>query len=149
MKQPKMENLLFFVPIIISIVGSVWYQVAFKSIPAAANPALTLVVVYLVAAVCSLALFIIYPLNTSPIEGLRQFNTYSYLAGLGVVGIELGFLLAFRNGWDISQAALTVNVAAGVVLLPIAFLLFREQITPIRLAGVAVCLVGLWLLVQK
>ena len=60
-----------------------------------------------------------------------------------VVGLEVGFLLAYRAGWNISLAAIVSNASLTLLLIPIGMLLFRERPTPVNLIGVAICVAGL------
>jgi multidrug transporter EmrE-like cation transporter len=76
-------------------------------------------------------------------DALRQVNWASVALAVSILGLELGFLLAYRAGWDISIAAIAVNAAAGLVLLPTGALLFRERPTTLNFLGVVVCIVGL------
>jgi multidrug transporter EmrE-like cation transporter len=66
--------------------------------------------------------------------------------GIGALLIELGFLLTYRAAWPVSTASVMTNGAVAVLLLPIGALFFSEAITLIRVGGVALCLVGLWML---
>ena len=66
--------------------------------------------------------------------------------GLGVLMIELGFLQTYRAAWPVSMASVMMNGIVAVLLLPIGAALFGETITAIRVAGVALCLIGLSLL---
>ena len=70
------------------------------------------------------------------------------MAGVGVVAVELGFLLAYRAGWQLSDASVTANVSLAVVLLALGALVFREPVSTTRLVGVALCLCGLWLVTR-
>jgi len=38
-----------------------------------------------------------------------------------------------------------VTVGTAVVLLPISYFAFRETLSPVNLAGLAVCAAGLWM----
>jgi drug/metabolite transporter (DMT)-like permease len=64
---------------------------------------------------------------------------------MAIVAIELGFLLAYRAGWRISTAVVTANILVAIALLAVGALAFREPVTLPRLAGIATCLAGLWL----
>jgi len=66
--------------------------------------------------------------------------------GLGVLMIELGFLQTYRAAWPVSMASVMMNGIVAVLLLPIGAALFGETITAVRVAGVALCLIGLSLL---
>jgi len=63
--------------------------------------------------------------------------------------LEVGFLLAYRAGWNLSLASLASNATAALLLLPIGVLLFRDRPSAVNLMGVAVCLLGLVLINLK
>jgi multidrug transporter EmrE-like cation transporter len=63
--------------------------------------------------------------------------------------IEIGFVLAYRAGWQISLASVSVNVAIAVILIPLGLVFFRESLTRANLVGLALCLTGLVLLTWK
>jgi drug/metabolite transporter (DMT)-like permease len=68
---------------------------------------------------------------------------------VGILGIELGFLLAYRAGWNVGLAALSSNLLTTLVLLPLGYLLFREQPSLARMGGVVLSMLGLWLMAWK
>ena len=73
---------------------------------------------------------------------------YLLLVSLGVIGIELGFLLVYRTGFSISYAALIVNIGLGILLLLAGLILFKENLNFIQLMGVVICLIGIYLIKQ-
>lgn len=58
--------------------------------------------------------------------------------------LELGYILAFRAGWNISTCSLVANIALAVILLFIGMLFFQEKLTGNQFIGIALCLVGLF-----
>ncbi len=96
-------------------------------------------------------LIIAFPgLNAS--AGWRELNRVgwaSYALGFALVGLELGFLLAYRAGWKISFAALVSNIAVTLVLIPIGILAYREGLTSSKVVGILLSLSGLWVLSRK
>jgi multidrug transporter EmrE-like cation transporter len=60
--------------------------------------------------------------------------------------LELGFLLAYRAGWNISLAGLVSNTTVAMLLLPVGLVLFRERLSGINAVGVVVALLGLVLM---
>lgn len=134
---------LFYASIGLAILSSVLYHVFAKLIPAGANPALVLLTVYLVAGLLCLGLFLIFPLETSPREALKQLNWAGAGLSLAIVGLELGFLLAYRSGWRVSTASTVVMAAAAALLVPVGLLLFKESLSPTNLAGILLCVLGL------
>jgi len=134
---------LFYFSIGLAIFSTVLYHLTQKMTPTSANPALALTVTYLT----SLALCLVFLAFTPPPDGLKaafgQLNWASYALALALVGLEVGFLLAYRVGWNISVAAIVVNVAGTLLLVPVGVLFFKEKLSPVNLLGILVCIAGL------
>ena len=62
------------------------------------------------------------------------------------MGLEVGFIYAFRAGWQISMAQIVSSAVLAVILIFVGYLLYHEAITWNKLAGIAVCLAGLVLI---
>ncbi len=69
--------------------------------------------------------------------------------GLAIVAVELGVLLAYRAGWPMSVASLTVSSALALVLVPVGVTVYRERLSPANVAGLVLCLAGLVLVARK
>lgn len=140
---------LFYFSVGLAIFSTVLYHLTQKMTPATANPAVALIVTYLVSLGLTLVLLAFFP----PAGGLRaalgQLNWASIGLAFALVGLEVGFLLAYRTGWDIGVAAVFVNVAGAVLLAPLGLVLFRERLSPVNLLGIMVCIVGLVLINWK
>jgi drug/metabolite transporter (DMT)-like permease len=134
---------LFYVSILLAVMASTLYHVIIKVTPTDVNPAISLVATYATAMVLSLGLLVAFPLKTGIGEAFRQLNWASYALAFALVGLEAGFLLAYRAGWNVSVAAIAVNAAATVLLVGVGLGLFRERLTPVNVAGILVCIVGL------
>lgn len=70
-------------------------------------------------------------------------NWASFSLALAIIGLEVGFLLAYRAGWHISLTGVATNVSAGLVLIPVGIVLFKEKPSLVNLAGVLVYILGL------
>jgi drug/metabolite transporter (DMT)-like permease len=103
-------------------------------------------VTYAAATALCLALLPFFPLRAGLAGELRRLNWASVVLAAAVTGVEVGFLLAYRAGWNISLAALIANTAVAAILVPVGLLLFAEQIRPIQAIGIGACLVGLVLI---
>ncbi len=140
---------MYYGAIAITIGANVLYHIMQKLTPPSVNPMLTLIVTYMLAAAVCVALLPAFPL-TSPLgTSLRQLNFASLGLAVAVVGLETGFLLAYRAGGSISTAALVSSTAVGVLLIPVGVGFFRERPTPIHALGLLVCLAGLVLVNWK
>jgi len=136
-------------PIAIVILGNVLYHLGQRAIPRDANAVVATLAAYLVALVGTIATIPLLARDVQLGSAWRVLNWSTVLVGIGIVGVELGFLLAYRAGWVLGNASLTANVCVAVVLLAVGALVFREPLSATRLSGVAVCLFGLWLVTRK
>lgn len=83
------------------------------------------------------------------LASLQKLNWTSYALGLAIIGLELGYLLAYRAGWDLSLGALVSNSAVSLLLIPLGLLLFKERLTVVNGIGIVFCLIGLLLINSK
>lgn len=132
----------------IAIVGQVLYQVTQKTVHAEAHPVLALIAFYLVAAVLSLPLFLLFPLQGSLAAGIGRLNLSVLGVALSIVLIELGFLLAYRSGGSLSTTYVLSASVVACVVLALGALFFKEILTVSRLAGIGLCFSGIWLLTR-
>ena len=145
----KRNMFLFYFSITLAIVSSALYHFSQKSTPANVNPAVAIMVTYAVALCLTLILLFFIPTTTGFLAELRQLNWASYLLAFSIVGLEVGFLLVYRAGWNVGIAAVLVNVVASLLLVPVALLVFKQQLTWINIMGIVVCLAGLVMLNWK
>src|SRR5205085_9160279 len=116
-----------YLPLVLTIGGNVLYHVAQKSVPRTANPLLTLMLAYAVGiALCALCA-IFYPAEKPLFASIREANWAVFAIGVGASAVEMGYLLAYRVGWNVSVAPVLTSVAVTVLLLPIGIVVFREQ----------------------
>lgn len=140
---------LFYFSISLAIASSALYHFSQKQIPAGVNPVISVIVTYLASLALCLILLILLPPENGVLAALKQLNWASYLLALSLVGLEVGFLLVYRAGWNIGLAAVMVNVVASLILVPVAILVFKDKLSPVNLIGILVCLAGLVMLNWK
>ena len=132
-------------PPLLVIGGSLLYHVAAKSVPKTVAPLAALIGVYFTALVASIVAYAVANRTSlSPISAIGHPTIAA--VGLGVLMIELGFLLTYRAAWPVSMASVMMNGIVAALLLPVGAALFGETITFVRLMGVVLCLLGLTLL---
>jgi multidrug transporter EmrE-like cation transporter len=136
-------------PIAVVVLSTVLYHVAQKSIPTEAPPLLSLLVSYGVAIAGTLALLPFFPVRAPLSRGFRQLNWASAAIGLTIVGVELGFLLAYRAGWRVSVGAAVSNAAVAALLVPVGLLLFGERLSGLNIFGLLLCVAGLVLAMAR
>ena len=140
---------LFYFSITLAICSSALYHFSAKSTPANVNFSISLVVTYLVALGIVLLTTFFFPTKNGLVTELKQLNWASVLLAIAIVGIEFGFLLVYRSGWNLGIAAVLVNVMASLILLPVAIILFKDKISWVNVLGIIVCFIGLIMLNWK
>ena len=139
----------FYLPLALAVGGNLLYHLSQKSMPKAANPLYVITVAYLVGIVlCVLAAFV-YPNEKTFMATLRESNWAVYAMGVGAVIIELGFLLAYRAGWNISTAAVACSTAVTLMLIPIGLIAYKEHLSLRNIVGLLFCMLGLVLVAKK
>jgi multidrug transporter EmrE-like cation transporter len=113
------------------------------------NFTVSLLVTYAVAFGIVLLTFFFFPIEGGLAVELKKLNWASIGLAVAVVGIEFGFLLTYRSGWNLGIAAVLVNVVASLILVPVAILYFKDKISWINILGILVCLAGLIMLNWK
>lgn len=139
---------LFYFSITLAIASSTLYHFVAKSTPANVNFTVSLLVTYGVAFTMTLFTFFFFP-TKSVMGELKLLNWASVGLAAAVMGIEFGYLLMYRAGWNLGIAAVLVTVMASLILVPVAVFVFKDKISWINLAGILVCLVGLIMLNWK
>jgi multidrug transporter EmrE-like cation transporter len=140
---------LFYFSILLAIGSSALYHFSQKQIPAGVNPAVSVIVTYLVSLVICVFLLFFFPPENGFRSALQQLNWASYVLALSLVGLEVGFLLVYRAGWNIGIAAVLVNVVASLILVPVALFVFKDKLSLVNIFGILVCLAGLLMLNWK
>ena len=133
-------------PIALVVVSNILYQICAKSVPREMDAMASLTVTYLVGAVCSAVMFFVLNPGGSLLREYGKLNMAPMLLGISVVGLEAGFLYAYKAGWPVSTASIVQSAFLSLALLVVGALLYQEAVTPSKVLGVAICLVGLYFL---
>ena len=140
---------LFYFSISLAIASSALYHFTQKQIAPGANPAVSTIVTYAISLALCLGLLIFLPAQNGFVAALKQLNWASYVLAISLVGLEVGFLLVYRAGWNIGIAAVLVNVVASLILVPVAIFVFKDKLSVVNIIGILVCLAGLVMLNWK
>ena len=143
---------LYWIAFALIVLSVVTYNIAQKFLPANLNPFAMLAIVYFMAGILCLG-FALFPNGKFDLTGISSaftgINWTIWLLALAVVGIEVGYVLAFRAGWKASLLAITVQATALFALAPIGVLFFREKLSALNWLGLALCLAGLVLVTLR
>jgi len=149
MRLKTKSMFLFYFSITLAICSSALYHFVAKSTPSNVNFTVSLLVTYAVAFITTLLTFYFFPASNGIVAEIKKLNWASIGLAVAIVGIEFGFLLTYRAGWNLGIAAVLVNVVASLALLPVAIFFFKDKISWINIAGILVCLAGLVMLNWK
>ncbi|WP_123054461.1 EamA family transporter [Clostridium sp. JN-1] len=133
----------YIVPIIIVITSNVIYHVTTKNIPKEANSFLSVSITYLVGMISALAIYCLTSKSSKILTDIHKLNWTSYVLGLAILGMEVGYIYMYRVGWNISKGSLIANISLAIFLVIIGALFYKEHIGLYQIIGIACCIVGL------
>jgi hypothetical protein len=136
-------TVLYYATISLAILSSAAYHLLLKVTPEGAHPVLSLLVTYALAAMLCALLLLFMPLKIGGVESLGQLNWASYALAPALIGLEMGFLLAYRAGWRVGIPPVLVTVTVAILLIPIGLTVFKEKTSLVNVAGVLVAIAGL------
>ena len=130
-------------PIALLVFSNVVYQICAKSVPEEMNPFASLTVTYLVGAVVSAILYFILGSGGNLLKEYTKMNWVPFILGIVIVGLETGWIYAYKAGWQVSTGFIVQSAFLAVALLAVGYLLYHEALTWNKLVGVVICLIGL------
>lgn len=131
------------IPIIMIVASNCFYHIFSKSTPQGINAFATLMVTYLTATIITGIFFILFVKPENVLFELEKINWASIGLGIAIIGLEAGYIFAYRSGWQVNTAPLIANTCLAIALIVIGALLYKENITIKQLAGIAICLIGI------
>ena len=136
--------LAYIWPMALVVITNTVYQICSKGMPGELNPFAALTVTYLVGAAASFALYYILTDSPNILKEYAHLNWAPFALGVVIVGLEVGWIYAYRAGWQVSTGFIVQSAFLAVLLIFVGYFLYKEKITLTKLAGVAICLVGLY-----
>jgi len=80
---------------------------------------------------------------------IGELNWTTATLGVVVVFLDLGFLMIYRGGFDVSLGQIVTQSAAALLLLIIGVAYFSEKLTLVNVGGIVLCVAGLFLISKK
>lgn len=131
-------------PIALVVFANTMYQICAKSMPADINPLAALTVTYFMAMLSSGILY--FALNRGSADLFAEYsklNWAPFVFGLILVCLEVGFIYAYKAGWQVNTASIVQSAFLAVALIIVGFLLYHEPLSWNKIVGVGICVVGL------
>lgn len=137
---------MYVFSIVLIVTTNIIYNICQKSTPENANPFSALFITYLTAALVTIIMFQFTKADKGLIQSFKDLNWTSITLGIAIVGLEIGYILAYRAGWKISLGSLVANIALALILIPIGIFFYKESFDIHKIWGVILCIVGLILI---
>lgn len=136
-------------PLGLVVLSNVFYQICAKSVPDKMNPLASLTITYAIGAAASLLLYFALNRGGNILQEYQKTNWAPFVLGLVIVGLEVGYIYAYKAGWPVSAAQIVQAAVLAVILIFVGYMLYKEAITWNKVLGILVCLVGLSLINMK
>lgn len=133
-------------PIGLVVTANIFYQICAKSVPGDMHPLASLTITYLVGAATSAVLYFLLSRGGNIAVEFSRTNWAPFVLGVVVVGLEVGFIYAYKAGWPVSAAPLVQAAVLAVALLFVGYFLYHESLNISKIAGVLICLTGMYLI---
>ena len=130
-------------PIALVVLSNIIYQICAKSVPKDMDAMASMTITYLVGAACSAIMFFAMNKGGSLLREYGKMNWAPVFLGISVVGLEVGFIYAYKNGWAVSTASIVQSAFLSIALLFVGAGLYHETISLSKIVGVGFCLIGL------
>ena len=134
----------FIWPIALVVLSNTVYQVCSKSMPQDINPLAALVVTYLVGAAAAAILYFALNRGGNIVKEFSHLNWAPFVLGIVIVGLEVGWIFAYRAGWQVSTGFIVQSAVLAVCLIGVGFALYNEPVNASKVIGIIICLVGLY-----
>jgi drug/metabolite transporter (DMT)-like permease len=130
-------------PIALAILSNVLYHICAKTTPEGVHPFASLTVTYLTGAVLSAILYYVLAPQANLVKECSRLNWAPFALGIVIVGLEGGWLYAYKAGWQVNTGFIVQSAFVSVLLLFVGYFLYREALSWNKLLGTAICLLGL------
>lgn len=139
-------NITFYISALVTILGGLGYQYFVKKVPVTLNPIVNVISVYLMVIVLCIALLPLFPVKGGIVNHVKQLSWIHIALAVSVTMIELGFLLMYRYGWNLSTGNLVTGVFINVVLVLLGIGLLGEKLNTVNLVGIVLSVLGVVLI---
>ena len=135
----------YIAPLFLVIICNMVYHLISKSLPNQTNPFLGLIATYGIAFIGSIIVFLLTK-NTVFAQEKGRISIFNLLLGVIIIGVEGGYMLMYRAGWEISKASVLANIVLTILLVIVGTLFYKELLDMRKIIGVVLCVIGIVLL---
>ena len=133
-------------PLAVIVFSNTLYQICAKGIPTQMNTYASMTVTYGVATLFSALAFFVTSKGGNLLKEFSMANWATVVLGIVITGLEVGFIFAYKAGWKVSTLSTVANGLVAIALIFVAMIGYHEAISLTKIAGILLCLAGLWLI---
>ena len=137
---------MFYISAGVAIVGAVGYQYFIKRVPGSLNPIVSVMGMYIAVLALGVILLPFFQAEGGLRHHIRQLSWIQLALAVTVMMIELGFLLMYRYGWNLSTGNLVTGVFVNIILVGLGSALLGEKVSVVNAIGIAFCILGVALI---
>ena len=137
---------MFYLSAMVAIAGAVGYQFFVKQVPETINPIVSVIGMYVAVLVISIFLLPLFPSEGGLLAHFKQLNWIQIALAVTVLMIELGFLLMYRYGWNLSTGNVVTGVFVNVALVGIGIAVLKEPVSFTNIIGIVLSIIGVALI---
>jgi drug/metabolite transporter (DMT)-like permease len=138
--------LMFYVSAGVAILGTVGYQFFIKRVPETINPIVSVMGMYVSVLALGVIMLLFYPGEGGFRSHLRQLSWIQIALAGTVMMIELGFLMMYRYGWNLSTGNLVTGVFVNIILVVLGVTLLAEKMNVVNAVGIGLSILGVALI---
>jgi drug/metabolite transporter (DMT)-like permease len=135
---------MYYFSISLVIISNIFYSFFESVIPSNINPAIALCSMYIAGGLIALPFYI----KNKGKYKIKRHHFWHRIVLFALVNMltDLGFLLAFRSGWELGTFNVIANISILIVLAIVGIFLYKEKLTKLNVFGIILGIVGLYLL---
>ena len=133
---------MYYVSGMLAVIGAVSYHYFVRRVPASLSPVVAVIGIYIAVLLLGVTLLPFFPPEGGLAKHIRQLSWIQIGVAGSVFMLELGFILMYRHGWNISTGNLVTGAVVNTALLGIGVIMLGEKATMTNIMGVAICIVG-------
>jgi len=140
------EYFIFYASAVTAIVGTVGYHMLMKKIPENVNPLISILGIYVAIVILSSLMLPFFIGSGTLLTSLKQMSWIQVGIAGCILMMEVGFLLMYRSGWNLSTGNIVTGVAINIALGFIGVVFLKEGLSALNIAGILLCITGVALI---
>ncbi|MEN2393715.1 hypothetical protein [Pseudomonas halotolerans] len=139
----------FYLSAAVAILGTVGYHMLMKKLPSTINPLVSIVGIYVAIVILSTLMLPFFMGGGTLLASLKQMSWIQVGIAFCILLMEIGFLMMYRSGWDLSTGNVVTGAIINIALGFIGVIFLKEGLSYLNIAGVSLCIIGVMLIGYK